>query len=745
MGHDPRVSDRTPSASAIDTQLGSVLSESGSDVSRRALPVRVGEVLDHYRLLAHLDSGGMGHIYRAVDLRLEREVAIKVSRGRVAGGAARTLGEARALAALNHPNVVTVYDFGVHEDHPYIVMELLRGETLRARLERTMPSLSDTLEWAQSTLRGMAAIHAAGVAHLDLKPENLFLTAEGVLKILDFGVARLLDVALAESRPTRAGTYAYMAPEQLLGEPVDVRADLFSFGLILFELAVGRHPFKAPRAEDTVRALAAWSVAPDGEFPDPDLEQITHDCLARDPNRRPESATAVLDRLLQGRTTDAERGEVSYVETDYGKVAFQCLGDARGLDLVVVPGLLSRFDMWNREPEGAAFLKELAQAGRIILFDRCGLGASDRVSDAALPQLDDEVHHLEALLDEAGSTHAVLLALDEGAPLALLTAAMLPERIAGLVLSGGAATYTGAAERQRLDACAEYWGTAFAVRALSTQSPTDARLVRWLASWQRATASPRTARAWIAAQRRADVRPLLPFVQAPTLVLPRDGMREEQTLLAAIPGSSSEDLQRTEPLPGAAGLELSARVLRFIRVAQDARSSRGALSAPPLTRALIEATAGHHVLNGDGAPQDPRSAPELPARARGEEALEEVAPLGHRSFSIALEAGSPPRLCFRGTMLVRDPERSILPHFRRIHECAAGMGQLVLDLRRLKQVSSSTLGVFIQWVTWIRAEAEERRYRLVVVADPDVLWQRTNLLPLEMIAPEVLRVVTEEE
>lgn len=393
-------------------------------------PLAPGAVLGHYRVLRHIGTGGMGHIHAAEDLNLQREVALKVAT-RADG---RTLDEARALAALNHPNVVTIYELESHEGSAYIVMELLRGGNLREVLAARRPTPDEVRAWAADALAGLEAAHAVGVLHLDLKPDNLFVTWSGALKLLDFGVARRWRPGDDPGEGTMAGTLPYMAPEMILGRPVDARADLFSFGVILHELATGVHPF---RGRDRVGALQRGEeVSPPAgvSLDDPAVATLARACLAHDPARRPQSAAQAL-AMLRGAPVDVPR----------------------------------------------------------------------------------EAH-------------------------------------------------------------------------------------------------------------------------------------------------------------------------------------------------------------------SPRAAAELAA----------VAPLTHRSFSVRVDAAG--RVVMEGTITPRDPEQTLVPHFHRVHACAAGGGDLVLDVRRVKQINSSALGMFIRWVAWIAAEPPARRYRLVVLADPAVLWQRANLKPLEMIAPDAIRI-----
>lgn len=483
-----------------------------------------GEVIDHYRLLEQLGSGGFGHIYRALDERLEREVAIKLAIEAIAADPEAMVREARALAALNHPNVVTVYEVAVHQNCPYIAMELLRGESLRARIDRTRPTLVHALSWAAEILRGLSAAHNADIVHLDVKPDNVFLTKDGVVKLIDFGVARKNRAGAYEGENV-IGTAAYMAPEQLLGDPLDFRADLFSFGVVLHELVTGTHPFLRPHLAATMQALMNGDFFQNGRVSDPEVEAIVRQCMQLEPAQRPPSAAHVLqdlERVLRARTQIISRtSQVAYVETDHGNIAYQCTGTSPGFQMLVVPGLLSRCDVWYDEPEGAAFLRTLTDAGRIVLFDRAGLGASDRLSETALPTIDEEVDHLDTILDAAAIDRAVLLAFDTGTPLATLYAAVRPERVAGLIIVSGSPGYDDNEIRASLRTRLEHWGTEQSASLCAPTLAQETRTAKWIAAWERATSSPKIMRARVARLERTDTVELLPFILCPTFVLHR--------------------------------------------------------------------------------------------------------------------------------------------------------------------------------------------------------------------------------
>ena len=262
-----------------------------------------------YEILSPLGAGGMGEVYRARDDRLKREVAIKVlpaSFSKDPERLRRFEQEAQAAGGLNHPGITAVYDFGMHEGAPYIVTELLEGETLRGRLAAAALPPRKALDYAAQLAKGLAAAHEKGIVHRDLKPENVFVTRDGRVKILDFGLAKLKESEVPEvgqtHLPTAAagtepgvvlGTMGYMSPEQVRGRPADRRSDIFSFGAILYEMLSGQRAFRADTAADTITAILT-KEPPDlsqtnREVP-PGLERIPRHCLEKNPEERFESA-----------------------------------------------------------------------------------------------------------------------------------------------------------------------------------------------------------------------------------------------------------------------------------------------------------------------------------------------------------------------------------------------------------------------------------------------------------------------
>ena len=264
-----------------------------------------GSRLGPYTILAPLGAGGMGEVYRARDPRLGREVAVKVLPEGVSGDADRLRRfeqEARAASALNHPNILTVFDTGSQDGTVYLVTELLEGETLRERLGGGALPVHKTIEIAIQVARGVAAAHERGIVHRDLKPENLFLTRDGRVKILDFGLARLQQSDIAEAPTILAGTepgvvlgtVGYMAPEQVRGQPADHRADVFALGAVLYEMLAGRRAFRRDSAAETMAAIVREEppdLAGSGRLVPPALDRMVRHCLEKDPHHRFQSAS----------------------------------------------------------------------------------------------------------------------------------------------------------------------------------------------------------------------------------------------------------------------------------------------------------------------------------------------------------------------------------------------------------------------------------------------------------------------
>jgi serine/threonine protein kinase len=268
------------------------------------MPLAPGTKIGQYEVLSPLGAGSMGEVYRARDSRLDREVAIKVLPELVSLDPERLLRfeqEAKAAAALNHPNILAVYQMGTFLGMPYLVSELLEGKTLTEVIRRGPVALRNAIDLGVQIARGLAAAHEKGIVHRDLKPDNLFVTKDGRVKILDFGLAKVIqpkgsvNLAATITLPGVAlGTIGYMSPEQVRGLPTDQRADIFALGAILYEMVMGKQTFQRPTSADTISAIlndeppSIAELAPDTPAT---LEKLIRRCLEKNPEQRFQSAS----------------------------------------------------------------------------------------------------------------------------------------------------------------------------------------------------------------------------------------------------------------------------------------------------------------------------------------------------------------------------------------------------------------------------------------------------------------------
>lgn len=265
----------------------------------------IGTTVSHYHILDKLGEGGMGVVYKARDTRLDRLVALKFlppSHATAPPLRQRFLQEARAASALSHPNVAVIYDVGEASSQSYIAMELVEGKTLRARLRESPLAIDEVTTIGTQLAEGLRAAHAKGVVHRDIKPENLLLAPSGLLKITDFGIARLAGSDLTETG-VMLGTLAYMSPEQVLGESVDHRSDLWALGVVLYEMLTGACPFLRDQPAPAMYDILNTEPAP-VEQRRPDTPAgvcaLLRALLQKDPSRRPDSAARVVEALRNG-------------------------------------------------------------------------------------------------------------------------------------------------------------------------------------------------------------------------------------------------------------------------------------------------------------------------------------------------------------------------------------------------------------------------------------------------------------
>jgi len=314
-------------------------------------PVAPGKRLGHYDILSPLGKGGMGEVYRAFDTRLEREVAVKVLRRRFAEdetARARFEREAKAIAALSHPNILAIFDFGIDGGVPYSVTELLEGETLRARLDLAPLPWKSAVDIAAAIAEGLAAAHAKQIVHRDVKPDNIFLTRDDRVKILDFGLARSAEPAatmtdtptvIETSAGTLVGTVGYMAPEQVRGQSVSALVDVFGLGCVLFEMVTGRRAFERDTPADTMSAIlneAAPVPSDSGIQVPPALDRLIRFCLEKAPERRIRS-TRDLAAALRAVALDSSAAVPNAVATPRGTKSAKAPKPAHPHSVAVLP------------------------------------------------------------------------------------------------------------------------------------------------------------------------------------------------------------------------------------------------------------------------------------------------------------------------------------------------------------------------------------------------------------------------
>jgi Tol biopolymer transport system component len=334
------------------------------------MTLEAGTRLGAYEILGLIGAGGMGQVYRARDTRLQRTVAIKIlphEWREDANRLRRFEQEARAAGTLNHPNILAVHDVGADQGQPFVVTELLDGETMRSRMDTGPLPLRKALEYARQIALGLAAAHEGGIVHRDLKPENIFVTKDGRVKVLDFGLAKLaIEPGMASATETASilqtapgvvmGTAAYMAPEQARGLTADPRSDIFSFGAVLYEMLGGRRAFPGNSAVDVLSAIISRDPAPlDREGVPPAIEKIVRRSLEKNPDERFQSARDLafaleaVENLGSGGSSGAVRAS--------GAVRRQRFGGAAGMAAIaagVAAGILIDRLALTRSPDDAA-------------------------------------------------------------------------------------------------------------------------------------------------------------------------------------------------------------------------------------------------------------------------------------------------------------------------------------------------------------------------------------------------------
>jgi Tol biopolymer transport system component/predicted Ser/Thr protein kinase len=359
----------------------------------------IGRTLAHYQIVQEIGSGGMGVVYKARDLHLDRFVALKtLPPERVADPdrKRRFVQEAKAASALNHPSIVHIYDIASNEGVDFIAMEYVEGKTLQERIGRRGLPFSETLKYAIQVADALAKAHSVGIIHRDLKPSNIMVNEDGIVKVLDFGLAKLSEqtqgdefitstATAAEERPvtekgTIVGTVAYMSPEQAEGKPVDSRSDIFSFGSVLYEMITGRRAFQGANKISTLSAILSKEPAPVGLDIPHDLEKTVTRCLRKDPSRRFQNMAdlkVALEELKEESDSQHQTSIMAPHKTAPNWTRF--LPKTVIILVLLIAGLaiITWFYLRSRSShDRGSFSSEVAPGGNLALFVSSSGGAS---------------------------------------------------------------------------------------------------------------------------------------------------------------------------------------------------------------------------------------------------------------------------------------------------------------------------------------------------------------------------------
>jgi serine/threonine protein kinase/DNA-binding winged helix-turn-helix (wHTH) protein/class 3 adenylate cyclase len=578
--------------------------------------IQTGTRLGRYEIQSRIGVGGMGEVYLANDTQLERRVALKMLSSEYTNNQQwlrRFVHEAKAASALNHPNILTIHEIGQTGGRHFIATEYIDGQTLRQQMARGAAAgnlkLPQALNIASQIASALAAAHAAGIVHRDIKPENIMVRTDGYIKVLDFGLAKtskqsaVSTASLYNTDPgTVMGTVNYMSPEQARGLEVDGRSDVFSLGIVLYEMLSGRPPFQGETPSDVMVAILEHEpvrLSRNLESAPPELERIVSKALRKDREERYQTVKDFqidLKNLLQelelqtrlgdswseinlaGTTLVQARSgskeipsqeeaqfipEIHYTRSGDVNIAYQVIGEGP-LDLVFVMGWVSHLEWFWKEPGFAQFLNRLASFARVILFDKRGTGLSDRVPLNELPTLEQRMDDVRAVMEAAGSEKAVLCGISEGGPLCSLFSATYPEKTTALVMIGSYARRLwaedypwGPTEEHRehfFEEIRQHWGGPIGIEDRAPSRANDPQFCKWWATYLRMGASPGAALALTRMNAAIDIRPVLPAIQVPTLVLHRTDdtclrIEEGRYLAEHIPGAKFVELPGVDHLP----------------------------------------------------------------------------------------------------------------------------------------------------------------------------------------------------
>ena len=538
--------------------------------------LQTGTLFRHFRVIEKVGEGGMGVVYRAHDTRLGRDVALKflTQVGWSSPGTGdRLRREARSLAALSHPDIVSIHSIDEADGVPFLVLEWIDGKALDdPSFPRPLP-IGVFLRIAGCVSDALAAAHDHGITHRDVKPANVLTTSDGRAKLVDFGLAKLRDpdLELTRSQGT-VGTVAYMSPEQARGSEVGPASDVFSFGVLAYELLTGRRPFAGDAPGAVIYAILSSSPAPLPELRrdlPADLVAIVERCLQRDPRARYRDGGELADALRSVAPAEnsssgaaalssaplasrARHQDIRFCETaDGARLAYSVVGT--GPPLVRVLGHFTHLEMEWQWPDMRLFWERLAEHNAVVRYDGRGIGLSDPYSG----EFTEETRQLDldAVLRATGAERTVLLGISEGGWTAAKYSIDHPDRVTHLILYGaycrGAQArpgYDPEEDRALMVLIRKAWGRDTpAFRQVFTsqffRENADPGLLAHFNEMQRASADPETAaRYQESVHRRGDGREMFLKISTPTLVVHSRGDQtvspDEGRLLASlIPGA----------------------------------------------------------------------------------------------------------------------------------------------------------------------------------------------------------------
>lgn len=508
----------------------------------------------------------MGEVYLAEDTRLGRKVALKslpVQFTRDDESLRRFQQEARAASALNHPNIITIYEIREVDSRHFIVTEFIEGETLGSRLRRGRMNTDEALDVAMQVASALCAAHQAGIVHRDIKPENIMLRTDGILKVLDFGLATLTDekgddleaATLVKTKPGIVmGSAHYMSPEQARGQKMDARTDIFSLGVVLYQMVTGRVPFAGQTMTDVLASILMLeppSLSQSAPETPLELQRIVHNTLRKDREERYQTARELLNDLKDlkqrlefeielGRpvTSEAEGHASSYkpmeqeirfcTTADGVRIAYATAGD--GPPLVKAANWLNHLEFDWRSPIWRHLLEEFGRDHLLVRYDERGNGLSDWNVDQFT--FEAFVQDMESVVEALGLKRFPILGISQGGPVAIAYAVRHPEKVSHLILYGSYAR--GWAKRslpsediERLlaqqtliklgwgqdnPAFRQLWTTLYIPDATQEQW-------QWFNDLHRVSTSPDNALRLLAELGKIDVVDLLPHVNVPTLVM----------------------------------------------------------------------------------------------------------------------------------------------------------------------------------------------------------------------------------